>query len=223
MTNDIDLRRDVVAELNWEPIVRDEDIAVAVKGGVVTLAGTVDSYVQRYAAERAVERVHGVKAVANDLAVKLAEGIVRSDPEIAHAALKALQWHVQVPHEGIRMRVANGHVTLDGDVQWRYQRLAAERAVRKLTGVKGVTNLIRVLESATLTDVKEHINEALRQQAEADANQLAIEVSGNVVRLQGRVRSIAEKRRVEDAAWRARGVTDVESLLTVDPQLPALV
>jgi osmotically-inducible protein OsmY len=121
------------------------------------------------------------------------------------------------------MRVANGHVTLDGDVQWRYQRLAAERAVRKLTGVKGVTNLIRVLESATLTDVKEHINEALRQQAEADANQLAIEVSGNVVRLQGRVRSIAEKRRVEDAAWRARGVTDVESLLTVDPQLPALV
>jgi osmotically-inducible protein OsmY len=223
MRSDIELRRDVVAELNWEPCVRDEDIAVAVKGGVVTLAGTVDTYVQRYAAERAVERVHGVRAVANDLTVKLAEGITRSDPEIAHAALTALRWHVQVPQEGIRVRVANGHVTLDGDVQWRYQRLAAERAMRKLTGVKGVTNLIRVLETATLADVKDQVNEALRRQAEADANQLTIEVTGNVVRLQGIVRTLAEKRRVEDAAWRARGVTEVESMLTVDPLLPALV
>jgi osmotically-inducible protein OsmY len=223
MRNDIELRRDVVAELNWDPSVRDEDIAVGVRGGVVTLAGTVETYVQRYAAEQAVERVRGVKAVANDLAVKPAVGVVRSDPEIAHAALTALQWHVQVPQEGIRVRVANGHVTLEGEVQWRYQRLAAERAVRKLAGVKGVTNLIRVLESATLADVRDHINEALRRQAEADADQLTIEVTGNVVRLQGAVRTVAERRRVEDAAWRARGVTEVESMLTVDPQLPALV
>ena len=223
MKPDIDLRRDVVAELNWEPSIRDEDIAVAVKGGVVTLAGTVDTYAQRYAAERAVERIHGVKAVANDLAVKLADGIARSDPEIAHAALTALQWDVQVPHEGIKVRVANGHVTLDGDVQWQYQRQAAERAVHNLTGVKGVTNLIRVLEAATLTDVKQRIHEALRRQAEADANQLTIEVSGHAVTLHGAVRTVLEKREVEDAAWRARGVTRVENLLTVDPLLPVLV
>jgi osmotically-inducible protein OsmY len=222
MKTDIELRRDVVAELNWEPSIRDEDIAVAVKGGVVTLAGTVDTYAQRYAAERSVERIHGVKAVVNDLAVKLTAGIIRSDPEIAHAALTALEWDVQVPQEGIKVRVANGHVTLDGEVQWQYQRQAADRAVRNLAGVKGVTNLIRVLEAATLKDVREHIQDALRRQAEADANQLTVEVTGHVVRLQGTVRTVAEKRRVENAAWRARGVTRVENMLTVDPLLPAL-
>jgi osmotically-inducible protein OsmY len=223
MKSDLEIRRDVVAELTWEPSIRHEDIAVAVKSGVVTLAGMVDTYAHRYAAERAVERVLGVKAVANDLTVKPAVGIVRSDPEIAHAALTALEWDVQVPHDALKLRVANGHVTLEGDVQWQYQRKAAERAIHNLAGVQGITNLIRVREATTLPDVKQHIQEALRRQAEADVDRIKIEVAGHTVRLGGVVRTFAERRDIEDAAWRARGVTRVENGLVVDTLLPALV
>ena len=144
MRTDNELKRDVMDELTWEPSVSEREIGVAVKDGVVTLTGFVQSYAEKFAAERAVERILGVKALANDLGVKLPTSFVRSDTDIAHAALNALKWDIQVPDEQLKLKVTNGWLTLEGDVEWQYQRNAAERAVRYLTGVKGVSNLISV-------------------------------------------------------------------------------
>jgi osmotically-inducible protein OsmY len=142
MRSDKDIRTDVVAELRWSSRIRDEDVAVAVRGGVVTLAGTVDSYAQRDSAERAAEAVQGVRAIANDLTVKLPGALQRSDSEIARAVVNALMWNTQVPSKQIRASVTGGWVTLEGEVGWQFEKDAAERTVRYLTGVKGVTNLI---------------------------------------------------------------------------------
>lgn len=223
MKTDIELQADIVSELNWEPSIRNEDVAVAVKEGVVTLAGTLDSYAQRHAAERAVERVRGVKAVVNDLLVRLPDAAVRSDPEIAHAAVDALKWDVQVPHDRIQVKVSNGEITLEGEVQWYYQRMAADRAVRNLTGVRRVNNFIRVLQTATTADVKQRIREALRRQAEVDADQITVTADQHTVTLRGSVRTLAERRDAEYAAWRARGVTRVDNELVINPAAPAIV
>jgi len=222
MRTDFELNRDVMAELTWDPSIRNEDIAVAVHEGVVTLAGVVDSFAQRIAAERAVQRVKGVKALANDLTVKLPSGTERTDPEIAHAAVNALNGSVEVPRDRIQVKVVNGLVTLTGKVDWEYQRRAAERAVRYLWGVQALTNLISVREIPTPSDVQHRISDALKRQAEVDANQITVETSGHAVTLRGTVRSLAEKRDAERAAWGARGVTRVENGLAVEPS-PALV
>lgn len=223
MRTDSELRTDVVAELKWDSSIRDEDIATAVKEGVVTLAGIVDTYAQRYAAERAVGRVNGVKAIVNDLTVKLPGAMERSDPDIAHAAVNALRWNIQVPDERIQVKVANGWLRLEGEVDWYFQKEAAERAVRYLTGVKGVSNLIALRVMPIPADIKERIRSTLKRQAEVDADQITVQTSGSKITLKGTVRSVAERRDAERAAWNAPGVTIVENDLMVSPHILATV
>jgi osmotically-inducible protein OsmY len=221
MKPDHELHRDIMAQLNLEPSIRDEDIAVRVKDGVVTLAGTIDDYAQRWAAEQAVEQVHGVRAIVNELAVKLPGEHTRSDSEIAHAALNALRWDVQVPDQQITVKVADGWIMLEGEVEWNYQRDAASRAVRYLTGVRGVSNMLRLRKVASAEDVKQRIAEMLTRQAEIDAGQITVELSGHTVLLRGAVRSLNEKRDAERAVWNVPGVTRVENELLVSPTIGA--
>jgi osmotically-inducible protein OsmY len=221
MKTDSELRNDVLSELQWDASIRNEDIAIAVKDGVVTLAGTVDNYAQRYAAERAVERVKGTKAIANDLIVKLPSALARSDAEIAHAAVNALRWHIQVPEDRIRVKVANGWLTLEGDVDRFYEKESAERAVRYLTGLKGMTNLITLHTTATPHDIKQRIRSSLQRQAAFDADQIGVETSGSRITLRGTVRSMAERGDAERAAWNAPGVIRVDNEITVSPPVPA--
>jgi osmotically-inducible protein OsmY len=223
MRTDYELRADIIAELGWDPSIRDEDIATAVKDAVVTLAGTVDTYAQRYAAERAVERVRGVKAIVNDLTVKLPGSMERSDADIAHAAVNALRWNVQVPSERIQVRVSNGWLTLEGEVDGFYQKDAAERSVRSLMGVKGLTNLITLRAMPTPGDIKQRIRSSLKRQAELDADEIAVETDGSRITLRGTVRSMAERRDAERAAWNAPGVTRVDSEIKVYPFVPAVL
>lgn len=217
MRTDSELRTDVLAELGWDPGIRNEDIATAVKDGVVTLAGTVDTYAQRYRGERAVERVHGVRAIVNDLTVKLPGAMEKSDSDIAHAAVNALRWNIQVPDERIQVKVANGWLTLEGEVDQYYQTEAAEHAVRYLMGVKGVSNLIALRAMPTPSDVKQRIRTSLKRHAELDADQIKVETTGSRVTLRGTVRSVAERRDAERAAWNAPGVIRVENDITVSP------
>ncbi|MEO6057733.1 MAG: BON domain-containing protein [Gemmatimonadales bacterium] len=215
MRTDNEMRTDILAELSWDAGIRDEDIAIAVKEGVVTIAGTVDTYAQRYGAERAVERVHGVRAIANDLKVKLPGTLERSDADLAHAAVNALRWNIQVPDDRIQVKVANGWLTLEGEVDRFFQKEAAEHALRYLTGVKGVANLITLRAAPTPSDVKQRIRTSLKRQAEVDAEHVSVETSGSRVTLRGTVRSVAERRDAERAAWNAPGVMRVDNELAV--------
>lgn len=216
--SDTDIQKDIIAELKWDPSLRDEDVAVSVRDGVVTLAGFVDSYVDKWRAERVASRVKGVKAIANDLEVKLPASSQRADPDIARAAVDALRWNIAVPDDQIKVRVERGWVTLEGEVDWYYQKEAAERAVRYLTGVKGVSNLITVRQRATPSDVKQKIKEALQRGAHFDADRITVEVEGNKAILRGTVRSYAEYRDAERAARNAPGITQVENRLTIEPE-----
>ena len=215
MRNDMGLQRDVTHELKWDPITRDSEIAVAVRDGVVTLGGTVDSYAVKYAAERAAERVSGIHVVADELSVVLPGAAVRSDTELAHEVLHALRWDVFVPDEQVKARVQEGWVTLEGQVDWEYQRRAATRAVRNLTGVRGVTTLITIKPRVSTLDVSQHIKDALRRRAELAAGNVVVETKDGTVTLRGSVRSFAEKLDVERAAWSAPGVTRVDDRLVV--------
>jgi osmotically-inducible protein OsmY len=217
MRTDMEIQKDVVAELRWEPSLRDDDVAVGVRDGVVTLAGFVDSYADKWTAERAASKVKGVKAIANDLEVKLPSSSTRADPDLAHAAVDALSRDIAVPEDRIRVRVEKGWLTLEGEVDWFYQKEAAERAVRYLTGIKGVSNLITVRARPTPSDVKQRIRQALERGAEFDAERISVEIQGNKAILRGTVRSYAEMRDAERAARNAPGVTEVENKLTVDP------
>jgi osmotically-inducible protein OsmY len=218
MRTDTDITKDVIEELRWEPSLRDDDVAVAVRDGVVTLAGFADSYADKWKAERVAGRVAGVRAIVNDIEVKLPVGSQRPDPDIARAALDALKWNISVPHDRIKVKVDHGWITLEGDVDWYYQKEAAERAVRYLTGVKGVTNLVTVrAPTPAPSDLKQKIKDALRRAAEFDADRIQVDVQGNKVILKGTVRSWAEMRDAERAARNAPGVTDVENRLTVEP------
>jgi osmotically-inducible protein OsmY len=219
MRTDMDIQKDVVAELKWEPSLRDDDIAVSVRDGVVTLAGYVDSYADKWKAERVVSRVKGVRAVVNDLEVKLPTRSERTDPEIARAAVEALKWNINVPDDRIIVKVSNGWVTLEGDVDWSYQKEAAERAVREITGIKGITNLIAVRSRTSPTDLKERIREAFQRAALFDADRITVEVQGTKAILRGTVRSYAEMVEAERAARNAPGITEVENRLTVDPSV----
>jgi osmotically-inducible protein OsmY len=214
---DEETQRDILDELKYDPTFQGDDIAVAVRDGVVTLAGYAKSYMDKWQAERVVSRVKGVRGVANDIEVKLTSASERPDPEIARAAIDALRWNVSVPADRIRVKVEKGWVTLEGDVDWFFQKEAAERTVRSLTGVRGVTNLIAVQARPAPQDVKQKIKDALKRGAEIDADHITVEVEGSKAILKGTVRSYAEWRDAERAALKAPGITQVENKLVVDP------
>lgn len=215
MKSDAQLQRDVLDELSWEPSVDAAHIGVSVKDGVVTLSGHVSSYAEKFGAELAARRVYGVKAVANELEVRLPGSSVRTDEDLAAAAVKALESNVFVPPNTIKPIVRDGWITLEGEVEWAYQKNAAESAVRYLTGVRGVTNLITIKPRVTPAEVKAKIEEALKRSAEMDARRIAVEVADGQVILGGTVRSWTERDEAERAAWAAPGVRRVEDHITV--------
>ncbi len=216
MKTDLQLQQDVLEELKFEPSIREEEIGVATKDGVVTLTGFVDSYVERFTAERTAERVGGVKAIADEIKVKLPGTHQRTDTEIAHAAVNALRWDVQVPDDRIKISVDAGWIALDGEADWQYQKRAAEDAVRNLTGVKGVSNLISVKPKKVSTfEVSQKIKDSLRRHAERDASKVTIEAKDGRVTLRGIVSSFTERKDAEHAAWQAQGVTSVDDQIAV--------
>jgi osmotically-inducible protein OsmY len=212
---DTQIQADVLAELKWEPRVSPNEIGVMVKDGVVTLTGTVDSYTKRWAAEDAAHRVRGVKAVANEIEVRLSSGGERTDKDIAEAAVRALEWDALVPIDRLDITVSNGWVTIKGEVDWQFQREDVERVVRRLQGVKGVTNLVTVKSRPTPTELKTKIEEALVRTAKSDAARITVTVDGSKVILNGTVRSWAEREGAERQAWAAPGVTAVDNRITI--------
>ncbi len=217
MKTDSEIRDDVISELQWDPQITDPDaIGVAVQDGAVTLTGHVPTYAERLAAVRAAERVYGVKAVANDLRVKLA-GTPRDDSDIARAIAHVLEWNVQVPAGKVQARVQNGWVTLDGEVGYDYQRREVERMVRQVRGVVGVTDLITVKPPVSPEKVQQVIDDALRREAELDARHVRVEVSDHTAKLYGHVHSINQASAVRAAAASAPGVATVESHLVISP------
>jgi osmotically-inducible protein OsmY len=223
MMSDSELQGAVLDELIWEPSVNAAHIGVSVKGGIVTLTGHVTSYSEKYAAEQAAKRVNGVRAVANELDVKLPESSQRTDEDIAAAAVNALRLNNLVPADQIRVIVSQGLVKLEGEVEWQYQKEAAESAVRHLPGVTGVSNLITVKPKVTPTALKIKLREALKRSAERDARRIKVEVQGSKVILRGTVQSWAEKEEAERATWSAPGISEVESHIVVTPPKPRWV
>jgi osmotically-inducible protein OsmY len=215
MRPDADIKRDVEQELKWDPDIDATDIAVAVKDGVVSLTGFVKSYIEKYEAENAAKRVGGVRGIANDIEVRLPSSSQRPDPDIARDAVSAIRNQLPFSSESIRAVVNSGWVTLEGTVEWNYQRELAESAVRRLKGVKGVSNLIQVKPKIITSEVKQKIEEALKRSALLDASRITVEANGSEVILRGTVRSWAERQDAERAAWAAPGVTKVDNRLTV--------
>jgi len=214
---DKELKEHVQNALDWEPSVDASDVGVSAHDGVVTLRGNVGSYVQKITAERVALRVYGVKAVANDLVVTLSRGFERTDTDIAQAAVAALKWNTAVPADRITVTVADGWLTLKGTLDWQYQKDGAARAVRDLTGVKGVINNIVVKSPVQAVDVREKIEAAFKRSAELDARRISVMAHAGKVTLSGNVHSWSERTEAERAAWAAPGVTQVEDLITVIP------
>ena len=213
--SDRELKTDVLAELEYEPSVKVTDIGVLVKDGTVTLNGYATSYGEKWDAVRAAKRVAGVNAIADDIEVKLGDSERRTDGDIAAAATNQINWTTTIPTGTVQVTVRGGWITLEGEVEWWYQRNAAETAVQYLAGVKGVTNLITITPKPASTEVATAIKSAFERNALLDATQIQVETSGNKVTLRGKVRNHAEKDEAERAAWGAPGVFSVDNKLKV--------
>jgi osmotically-inducible protein OsmY len=217
MRFDSEIERDVKDELQWDPDLDASDIAVSVKNGVVSLTGYVRSYTDKYEAEAAAKRVAGVVGVANDLEVRMPSVDERPDPDIARDAVTAIKAQLPISWENIKVVVKNGWVTLEGSVEWQYQKNAAETAVRRIKGVKGVINAITLQPRVKPDDIKKKIEDAFRRNAEVDANRIQVEGNGSEIILKGTVRSWIEREEAERVAWSAPGVTRVEDRIVVAP------
>ncbi len=216
MKSDIQIQKDVMDEIKWEPYLNAAQIGVAVKNGIVTLSGNVDSFSKKVTAEKAAKRVAGVKAVAEEIQVGVSPSFRKTDTEIAEAVLNALKWHAAIQEEKIKIKVEDGTVKLEGEVEWDYQRINAKTAIENLTGVRAVINAITVRPKVSSFDVQQKINAAFHRSATIDAGKIVAEVNGSKVALRGRVRSIAEKEDAEIAAWNAPGITNVDSRIEIE-------
>lgn len=215
MRPDSEIMRDVTDELAWVAILRDEEIAISVKDGVVTLSGVVNSYLKKHTAEKIAKRVPGVRAVALDLSVEPKDIFKKSDSEIAHAVIDALKWNSAVSADSITVRVEDGWVTLEGEAEWEFQKESAKSSVKNLIGVRGITNLIRLKPVLKMQDVKRKINLAFHRQATLDANRINVDAEDGKVILSGTVSSLVEKNDAEVAAWSAPGVKEVVNNIEV--------
>lgn len=215
--SDNEIERDVKAELRWSPGLESNDIAVSVKKGVVALSGFAHSFIDKYEAEEAVKRVSGVVGVANDIEVRLRSVDAQPDPEIARDAVAAIKAQLPYSYGKIKVVVKDGWITLEGDLEWQHQKQMAEAAVRRLKGVKGVTNLVSLKPQIQPTEIKHKIEEALKRNAEIDAERITVEADGNAVVLKGKVRSWFEREEAERAAWSAPGVIKVDDRIAISP------
>jgi osmotically-inducible protein OsmY len=209
MKTDAQIQTDVLHELEYDPSITQKDIRVSVSDGVVTLSGSVPNFIEKSAAEKCAQRIAGVKAVVEAIEVKLPPALHRDDQELAKAIVDQFRWHAQIYQDSVKVSVENGFVQLTGTVEWEFQRRAAEKLVRKLTGVKGITNRIIIEPKIQPSDIKEKIEKALKRAAEREADRIQVEVHGGRVTLSGKVRSFEDLQDVTGAAWSAPGVTDV--------------
>jgi osmotically-inducible protein OsmY len=215
MRTDAQIQKDILDQLKWEPFLNAANIGVAVKDGVVSLSGEVDSYSKKTGVEMAVRKIAGVRAVAEDIHVGISSAYLRTDAEIAAAVANALKWHSAVTEDKIRIMVENGVVTLSGELDWNYQRQAAVDAVHNLAGITRINNFITIKPGMTSRDVQSRISAALLRNARLDAEKITVELAGNKVILRGEVRSLAEKDDAETAAWSAPGIIAVDNKLSI--------
>jgi len=216
MKTDVQIREDVLDELMWEPMLKPSEIGVAVKDGIVTLSGYVNDYSKKLAAEKAVKRVKGVKAVAEDIQVRLPFEMQKDDEEIAVEVVNALKWNTNIPDEKISIKVDNGWVTMEGELEWQYQRDAALSAVRDLIGINGVINLLKLKPVLNASIIKSNIRKALERNADLEADKITIDASDSTVTINGKVHSWSEKSEAERAIWATPGVAKVINHLEIN-------
>ena len=217
MKNDLQILQDVMNQLKWDPYIKTSEIDVSVKNGIVKLSGVVDSYAKKIAAEKAACKVRGVRAIAEEIRINVSPASAKTDAELAEIVLNTLRMHTTVPEENIRVKVESGVVTLDGEVEWDYQRTAARHAISNLTGIKNVISNLTVKPKVLDRDIKSKIKAAFHRTATIDANKISVDIDGSKVTLRGKVRSYTEKEDAESAAWAAPGVISVTSYLEVVP------